>query len=527
MVSRGLGRKLGFRPVAAISGTLLLAVVVLAGSSLAFAAQSAKDTVVVAQGTDVENLDPHQVASTPTAIVTEHIYDTLVTFDQNFKVIPRLATAWKVSSDGLEWTFTLRPNVKFTDGTPFDADVVKWNIERLLDPSTNVPLRSYISMVKQVEVINKNTVKIILKYPHAPFLQRLTAACNAMVSPAAVKKWGKDYPLHPVGTGAYKLAQWTKGDKLILERNEDYWGEKPPIRRIIFRPVPDDNARVMMLEAGDADVIVRVPPVEVKRLEKQADLRVVNAPSTREVYIVLNNTWGPLKDVRVRQALNYAVNKEEIVRNILLGAGRAVDSPVLPEMFGYKSVGDYEYNPQKAKELLAKAGYPNGFSATLYATEGRYLMDKMIAQAIQGYLAQVGVSVEIRTMEWATYLAFVRRPVEESKTQMFMIGWGPWLLDGDQMLYPLFRSDQWPPAGSNYGFYKNADVDRYLQIGTSSTDDDERAEAYAKAQGLIMKDAPWILLHGERQLIAMRKDLKGVLVLPIEQLRFQQAYFAK
>lgn len=507
--------------------SFLLVLAALLGSTPVFAVQSAKDTLVVAQGTDVENLDPHQVASTPTAIVTEHIYDTLVTFDKNFKVVPRLATSWKVSSDGLEWTFTLRPNVKFTDGTPFDAGVVKWNIERLLDPETNVPLRSYISMVKEVQAVDKYTVKIILKYPHAPFLQRLTAASNAMVSPTAVKKWGKEYPLHPVGTGPYKLAQWTKGDKLVLERNEDYWGEKPPIRQIIFRPVPDDNARVMMLEAGDADVIVRVPPVEVQRLQKNADLRVVTAPSTREVYIVLNTTWGPLKDVRVRQALNYAVNKEEIVKSILLGAGRAVDSPVLPEMFGYKSVGGYEYNPQKAKKLLAEAGYPNGFSVTMYTTEGRYLMDKMIAQALQGYLAQVGVRVELKTMEWATYLAFVRRPVEEAKTQMFMIGWGPWLLDGDQMLYPLFRSDQWPPAGSNYGFYKNEDVDRYLQIGTSSTDEDKRAEAYAKAESLIMKDAPWIFLHGERQIIAMKKDLKDVLILPIEQLRFQQAYFAR
>lgn len=484
-----------------------------------------KDTLVVAQGTDVDNLDPHGVTSTPAAIVTEHIFETLVTLDENFQVIPRLATSWEPSSDGMYWTFKLRQGVKFHDGTPFNAEAVKFNIERLLNPDTKVPLRSYISMVQSAEVIDEHTVKIVLKYPHAPFLHRMSSASNAIISPKAVQTYGQDLALHPVGTGPYKFVEWVKGDKLVLERNEEYWGTMPKIKTIVFKPVPENSTRVTLLESGDVDLIVRVPPHEVERLKAKSDLDVIVSPSTREIYVALNNNWGPLKDPKVRQALNYAVNKEEIVSQILMGAGKVVQSPILEEMFGYKKVGAYPYDPAKAKALLAEAGYPNGFEVVFHTPDGRYLMDKKIAEAIQHYLSAVGVKAELKTMEWAAYLAFVRKPINENTAQMFLMGWGPWILDGDQMVYPLFLSEQWPPAGSNYGFYKNEKVDEQLKIGTASVDPQVRLEAYGKAQEMIMQDAPWIFLHGEQQIIAKKKSLKGVIILPIEQVRLYNAYF--
>lgn len=486
-----------------------------------------KDSLVVAQGTDVEDLDPHGIASTPSAIVTEHIFDTLVTLDKDFKIVPRLAESWQSSPDGKEWTFKLRKGVKFTDGTPFNASVVKFNIERLLDPKVKVLLRGYIDQVAKVEVVDEYTVKMILKYPHAPFLARLSSASNAMMSSAAIQKYGADIARNPVGTGPYKVKEWVKGDKLVLERNEEYWGEKPAIKTITFKPVPDNNTRLAMLEAGDADIIVRVPPVEYDRLSKNDKLKVVRSNSTREIYMVLNVNNQYLKDVRVRQALNYAVNKEEIVKGILKDAGKAVDSPLLAEMFPYKKVGAYEFNPAKAKQLLAEAGYPNGFKLTIHHPVGRYLEDKRVIEAVQGYLKNVGVDAELKTMEWAAYLAFVRKPADQAETQAFLMGWGPWILDGDQMLYPLFVSDEFPPGGNNYGFYKNAEVDALLKKGTSTTVEQERADAYGKAQELIMKDAPWIFLHSEMQIVAMKKNLDGVVVLPIEQLRLAGAKWAQ
>ncbi len=486
-----------------------------------------KDSLVVAQGTDVEDLDPHGIASTPSAIVTEHIFDTLVTLDKDFKIVPRLAESWQSSPDGKEWTFKLRKGVKFTDGTPFNASVVKFNIERLLDPKVKVLLRGYIDQVESVEIIDEYTVKMKLKYPHAPFLARLSSASNAMMSPAAVAKFGQDIARNPVGTGPYKVKEWVKGDRLVLERNEEYWGEKPAIKTITFKPVPDNNTRLAMLEAGDADIIVRVPPVEYDRLSKNNAIKVVRSNSTREIYIGMNVNNQYLKDPRVRQALNYAVNKEEIVKGILKDAGKVVDSPLLPEMFPYKKIGAYEFNPVKAKQLLAEAGYPNGFKITIHHPVGRYLEDKRVIEAVQGYLKNVGVDAELKTMEWAAYLAFVRKPAAESEIQLFLMGWGPWILDGDQMLYPLFVSGEFPPGGNNYGFYKNDEVDALLKKGTSTTADKERSEAYGKAQELIMKDAPWIFLHSEMQIVAMKKNLDGVVVLPIEQLRLVGAKWAQ
>lgn len=489
--------------------------------------QEAGAALIVAQGTDVEDLDPHGIASTPSAIITEHIFDTLVTLDENFGIVPRLATEWSISPDGLEYTFRLRDDVVFTDGTPFNAEVVKFNIERLINPDTRVLLRSYINMADSAEVVDEYTVKIFLRYPHAPFLSRLTASSNAMVSPAAVEKYGEDLPRNPIGTGPYELVEWVPGTQLVLKRNEKYWGESPKIETLIFKPVPEDNTRLAMLEAGDVDIIVRVPPRDFERLSENANLKVVKAPSTRAIYIGINCTFEPLRNPKVRQALNYAIDKEEIVDVILSGAGRPLDSPLLPEMFPYRKVGPYEFNPGKAKELLEEAGYPDGLELAFHHPEGRYLMDKRIAEAIQGYLADVGVNVRLETMEWAAYLSFIRKPVEENEAQIYFLGWGPWILDGDQMLYPMFLTEQAPPAGSNYGFYSNKQVDEYLIQGTSTTDEAKRVAAYGNAQALIWEDAPWVFLHSEQQIVAMKKGLEGVVILPIEQLRLANAYWTE
>ncbi len=486
-----------------------------------------RDDLVVAQGSDVEDLDPHLMASIPAAIITEHIFDTLVTLDEDFNIVPRLAEDWTISDDGLEYTFELRDDVVFTDGTSFNAEVVKYNIERLLDPGTLALLRSYIEMAESAEVIDEYTVKINLKYPHAPFLSRLTAASNAMVSPEAVEEYGDNFSRNPVGSSAFKLAEWVPGTELVLERNPDYWGEEPGFETITFVPVPEDSTRMAMLEAGDVDIIVRVPPLDADRLDAEEHIDVINAPSTRAIYAGLNVTFEPLSDPRVRQALNYAVDKEEITETILYGAGRPLDSPLLPEMFPHRQVGPYEFDPDKAKELLAEAGYEDGFEMTFHHPEGRYLMDRRIAEAIQGYLADVGVDVEMETMEWAAYLEFIRKPIEETESNMYLLGWGPWILDGDQMLYPMFLSEQAPPTGSNYGFYENPEVDEYLIQGTSTTDEEERIEAYGKAQEIIWEEAPWVFLHAEEQIIAKHTNLEDVLILPIEQLRFHNAYWGQ
>lgn len=478
--------------------------------------------LVFMQGTDAETLDPHSITSSPNAIHIMALYDTLVRYDENLQIVPALAERWEFSPDGLTLTFYLRKGVRFHDGTPFNAEAVVFNINRLLDPQTRVPLRTYISFVQSVTALDEYTVELKLKYPHAPALARLTAPVNSMVSPAAVEKYGPDFGTQPVGTGPFKFVKWDRDDYILLERNEDYWDEGPYVDELMIRVVPEDGARVLALESGEADVIVRVPPMDVPRLQGEG-YKIVVAPSTRVIYIGINNQYKMLTDSRVRQALNYAINKEAIVQILLQGYGRVLDSPLTPEYFAYTATGPYPYDPEKAKQLLAEAGYPKGFKVTLFTPHGRYLMDYRIAQAIQGYLAKVGVAVEVREMEWATYIATLLKPLEETPLQLYLLGWGPWILDPDQMLYPLFHSSQWPPNGFASSFYRNDRVDELLQIGTSSVVPETRRAAYEEAQKLIWNDAPWIFLHQEQQIVAMNPDVKGVIVLPIEVLDFRKA----
>ncbi len=475
-------------------------------------------------GVDPTTLDPHQIYSTPEAIVTEHLYDKLVTIDKNGDIIPELATSWEVSKDNLEYVFHLRKGVKFHDGTPLNASAVVYSIQRFirkLPPEEDIPrmpLITYVIMIDHAEVIDEYTVKIVLKYPHTPFLSRIGSSCCGIISPTAAKKWGpKDFGEYAIGSGPYKLVEWRHGYRVVLERNEEYWGGLSPTKRIVFTIVTEAATRVTMLEAGDADLIVSPPMTDVPRLEKNPKFVVIKFPSTRVIYIGMNTQWGPLKDKRVRQALNYAVDKAAIVEKILGGLGVVMDSPLTREMFGHYSVGTYAYDPAKAKKLLEEAGYPNGFKATFYHPTGRYFMDVKIAEAVQSYLMAVGVSCELKTMDWPSYMALISKPLAESPLQLFVLGWGPWILDGDQMLYPMFHSEQWPPKGMASTFYNNSRADALIIQGTRILDPTERLKIYREAQEIIMDDAPWLFLHNERYTVVYTEKLRNVIMYPIEQ----------
>lgn len=501
---------------------VVLASMLIVGAQLAWAAGANPTRLVFAQGTDAETLDPHSITSSPNAIPIMAIYDTLVKYDNDLNIVPSLATDWTVSEDGLTMTFHLRKNVKFQDGTPFNADAVVFNIERLLDPNTRVPLRTYISFVKSAKAIDDYTVEFTLKYSHAPALARLTAPLNSMASPTAIQKYGKDFGSHPVGTGPFKFVEWVKDDHILLAKNDSFWGKVPAIDELMIRVIPDDESRVLALESGQVDVTVRVPPLDVPRLKGEG-LNVIVAPDTRVMYIGMNTQYEMLKDQRVRQALNYAVNKEAIVQVLLQGYAHVMDSPLTPESFAYKSTGQYKYDPAKAKQLLAEAGYPNGFELTLMTPHGRYLMDYRVSEAVQGYLAKVGITLKVKEMEWATYISTLLQPLDKTQLQLFLLGWGPWILDPDQMLYPLFDSAQWPPNGFATAFYKNDTVDELLKAGTSTTDSAARGEAYGKAETIIWDEAPWIFMYQNQQVVATSANVKGVRVLPIEVLDFSDA----
>lgn len=361
--------------------------------------------------------------------------------------------------------------------------------------------------------------------PFALLLAHLSHNFVAMVSPKQIAALeGKDI-MEPVGTGPFKFDKWVRGEFVRMVKNPDYWGDKAYLDSVVFKVVPSDATRLVLLETGEVHAIMRVPPLDAPRVAAIKGLEVVRAPSVRTIYIGFNVTKPPFTDVRVRQAINYAVDKEAIVEKILGGVGGVSKAPIMHMVFGHAPQRPYPYDPEMAKKLLAEAGYPKGFKTTLHHPTGRYMMDAAICEAVQAYLREVGIEVELITMEWAAYLAFIRnKPVEEAMHLMYMLGWAPGTMDAHHGLFPHFHSSHWPPAGVNSSFYKNEAVDALLEAALVAVDLEERKNLYAQAISIIWDDAPWLFLHYEGQINAQRTIAKGLIHHPREMILAHRAW---
>ncbi|MEN3009918.1 MAG: glutathione ABC transporter substrate-binding protein [Candidatus Bipolaricaulaceae bacterium] len=478
--------------------------------------------LIIAFGTDPESLDPNKITSAPAGMVLTHIAETLLTMTEELEIAPLLAESWEFSEDGLSLTLYLRKGVKFHDGTPFNAEAVKANLERFRKASYRFLL---YPRVQRIEVVDEYTVRLHLDMPFAPLISHLSHNFVAMVSPKQIAELpeGQDI-MAPIGTGPFKFDKWVRGEYVRIVRNDEYWGPKPYVDAVVFRVVPSDATRLVLLETGQVHAIMRVPPLDAPRVAATPGLEVVKVPSVRTIYIAFNYQKAPWTDRRVRQALNYAVDKEAIVKEVLGGAGGVSDAPIMPLIFGYSAQKPYEYDPEKAKKLLAEAGIPKGFKVTLYHPTGRYMMDAAIAEAVQAYLRNVGIEAELITMEWAAYLSFLFKPVQEATFDMFLLGWGTVTLDADYGLFSLFHTSQWAPAGQNRFFYSNPAVDALLEKARVTPDPEARKELYAEAIKLIWQDAPWIFLHYEVQINAQSTKVKGLIHHPREYILAHRAW---
>jgi len=475
--------------------------------------------IVVGIGTDASTLDPHLCTDSATEVINKNIYNNLVRFDTNMKLVPDLASDWHLAKDELTWTFILRSGITFHDGTPFNAEAVKYNLERVLDPKTASARRSVLAMIKSVEAVNDHTVRIVTDYPCGSFLYQLAHPVAAMVSPAAAAKWGvKEFGLHPCGTGPLKFVKWEPAEYLEFTAFDRYFEGAPRFRNLTYKIVPEDSTRALLLESGQLDVAFRLPVTEVKRLQGNKDIGLITTPTIMTMYVALNNQKGPLKDPSVRLALNLAVNRAILVKDVVNGLATVADSVIPPGVWGYAPIGAYPYDPAKAKALLAKAGYPNGFEFTLWTPVGRYLMDKQLAEALQAQMAAVGVKMKIQTWDFQALMAEVKKGQFDS----VLLGWSASSADADQAMFPVFESTQWPP-NSNRALYKNPAVDQLLRDARKEVKPSRRAAMYKEAQKLIMADAPWILLLYPKQVVAYRAGITGIEVLPTEHVLFARA----
>lgn len=491
-------------------------------------AGKAENILVWGRGGDSVGLDPAIITDGESGKVTINIFDTLVDYEQdNTEVRPALATEWTTSEDGTVWTFDLRQGVKFHDGTDFNAEAVVYNFERWMNkdhPLNNGECKywSYMfngyvpdSIMTKVEATGDYQVQFTLKEPFAPFIQNLAMANFGIASPAALEKYGNDLFKNPVGTGPFKFEEWIQDDKVTLAKNEEYWGEKAKVDKLVFRSIPDNSARFLELQAGTIDMMDGVNPDDVAAAKANDQFQMVLRPSMNVGYLAMNNDKEPLGNKLVRQAINYAVNKQAIIDAFFAGLAKPAKNPLPPSLWGYNDdIEDYEYNPEKAKELLAEAGYPDGFKTTLWAmpVPRPYMpQGQKVAEAIQADLAAVGIEAEIVSYEWGIYL----EKAENGEHDIILLGWTGDNGDPDNFIYALLDKDNAVKGSSNnYAFYKSDEAHDLLIKAQREIDQDKRADLYKQAQVIIHEDAPWVPLDHSTDPLVLMKYVKGYVPHP-------------
>ena len=471
------------------------------------AAQTPPNVLVVGQIAEPQSLDPQHVSAVNDFRILMNVYDGLVRYkDGTLEVEPALATDWTISEDGLEYTFNLREGVSFHDGSPFNAEAVKFSFERMINEdhpyhTGTFPLSFYFSAVASVEAVDDSTVRFTLNEPYAPFLSNLAYPAGLIVSKAAVETHGEDFDRNPSGTGAFTFAEWQSNTRVVIERNADYWDGAPPLEAVVFRPITDANTRVAAMLSGEIDVMVEVPPDNVATFSESADFELYEQAGPHLWFLILNAKEGVFANKAARQAVNYAVNKQSLVEDVLQGTATVASGPTPPAFnWAYnEDLDPYPYDPDKARALLAEAGVDEGTAVTFYVTQGGSGMLDPISMgtAIQADLQAVGLDVAIETYEWNTFLGLVN-PGLEGKADMAEMAW--MTNDPDTLPFLALRTEAWPEQGGfNSGYYSNPEVDDLLAKARTSTDQAERAMLYKQMQQIVYDDAPWLFVANWKQ----------------------------
>ena len=505
---------------------LVFVAVLLALFSTGPTVQAQIPELVIGIGTDADTLNPQEQTTSLMINMCELLYDTLFYQNPEDKLEPRLASKVDVSKDGLTFTIQLRKDVKFSDGTPFDAKAMKLTVDRALDPKMSVPQRSQINMIKESKIVDDYTIELVLSYPFAPFLPTLSMFILSPISPAAIQKHGDDVRQNPVGAGPYVLKEWVKGDRIVFTRNETYYGKKPTVEKLTFKIVPETATREAMLRAGQIDICYKPSPSNLAALKADANITVDMPLDSRTIFMGLNCQKGVTKNKLVRQAFNYAVDKDAIVKKILFDTAVKMEGPCSPIMFGYHKMGkQWEYNPDKAKQLLKEAKFDFNQTVAMRTPQGRYLFDKQVSEYVQACLQEIGVKVELRTYDWPTYVAGLLKPLAETELEVFLLGWGPMVLDADLALYGQFHTVNNPPKGLGAAHYSNPEFDKAIEASRPEQDPKKRLELLKKAEEIVWDDCPWIWLHTEKFLIAYKSNLNGMVVTSKET--FYPTYVTK
>ena len=485
----------------------------------------AADEIIIGTGGEIPSLDPHAQNMLAASQILYHTMETLVNQDVNLDIHPGLAESWE-QLDDLRWQFNLRDDVYFHNGNKLTAEDVAFSLRRGADAPQ---VAAVIGMVdaENIEVVDDYTVIIATDEPFAPFLNHMAHNAAAIMCSETVGDITPEDSENEdiVGSGPYQVIENVSGDRLIMERWEDYHGELPNMRLITFRIIPDHSARTMALETGDVDAILTAQTTDHERLMADANIEMHAVMGLSMDYIVINTEFVP--DARVRQAMNYALNTEEIVAITTDNTGIYTGAFVNSLTFGHNP--DFEGFPfdiERARELLIEAGYSGESGAgdieiELYANTESPSRTQAV-EIIQAQLNDVGIDIEIQTMEFNA----MNELLQERQLYMATLGWGTVTGDADYALFPLFHSDSHSP-GTNHALLDNAELDELIELGRSSTDEDERLEAYWAAQDILREEAPWIILHNAQIRVFSQNNLAGFTAMPHQGHMWSDVYFTE
>jgi len=500
-------------------GVLMVAGVVLLATVAGAAEEPQRGgTLQVGIQGDVTTMDPHMSTSAVDRDVYYQIYNGLVSLDPNLNILPELAERWETPTP-LAYVFHLRGGVKFHDGTDFNADVVKWNVERMLNPATGSIRRSELGSVKSVTVLDSHTVRFDLKEPDAALLATLTDRAGLMVSKAAVERLGRDYARNPVGTGPFQLAEWVKDDHVRLKRFPGYWRkDRPYLDEIVYKPIPDHTVKLTALRTGTLDMIDELPPKDVAPMKAYPKLKVLETPGLGYRRIELNSSRPPFTNKSLRQAVAWGINREAIHRAVFFGTGAVAQGPIPPRSWAFETLSGYGNVPDlaKAKEKLAEGGQPNGFKFVVNIVNTPVALK--MAQIVQDNLKKVGIEMDIALLEVGAW-------IEKRKAGQF---------DGSEALW----SGRPDPDGNtfshlttgganNWGKYSNPKLDELLQQARSSPNQADRKRFYGEAVRILIEDSPLVFLHHDAWTKAWDEKVQGYVEIPDGRMRLERVWLSK
>jgi peptide/nickel transport system substrate-binding protein len=511
------------------------------GATTSPAAPTGEQTALVfGLGGQPGNLEPGNITDNNSIYVHDQIYDRLLNFKEGTTdPIPGLATEWSASADGTTWTFKLREGVKFHDGTDFNAEAVKVNVERWWDPANPLGYRDAgrgyeiwpglfggfqgdeASLLQAVNVVDDYTIAFVLSQPFAAFPIAIGSGYFGIASPTAIAAAGTDYGIAgstAVGTGPYILEEWRSGDRIVLRANPDYWNGTPTEEQVVIRFIQDPSARLAELRAGAIDFTVELAPDQLPEIESDPNLEPRFRESFNVGYFALNTSYEPLSKLEVRQAIAMALNRGEIVKAFWGDTAVVAKNFVPPSLEEYadQSFEGYDYDPTQAKQLLAQAGYPNGFPLELWympVSRPYYPTPKPIAEAFAADLSEIGIQVTFKTKDWATYIEDSKKP---PGYQSFMLGWTGDYGDPDNFYYYHFG----PGGTSDLGGWENARVFDLLNQARAEDDPAERSQLYAEADKIINAEVLRIPIVHTRPLVAQRANIQGWMPSPLGSEKF-------